>query len=92
MPGYCGGISLGNWQDLDGLIKEGIDLEAHPVLSFLIAEDIRGLFHFAKDLGYQDSEQGYISKCHLCLDLRKYLSSLRALDELNPKEFYQHLD
>jgi hypothetical protein len=27
MPGYCGGISLGHWRNLDTLEKEGIDLE-----------------------------------------------------------------
>ena len=92
MPGYCGGISLGHWQNLDRLIKEGIDLEEHPVLRFLIAEDVQGLFHFAEDFGYQESREGYLSKCDLCLDLRKYLVSKQDFDELSPKEFYLHVD
>lgn len=55
---YCGGISLGRWQDLDTLIEKGIDLETHPVLSLLIAEDMAGLFHSAEDLGYKESLEG----------------------------------
>jgi len=92
VPGYCGGISLGHWQNLDRLVEEGIDLEEHPVLRFLIAEDVQGLFHFAKDLGYQESREGYLSKCDLCLDLRKHLVSKDGFEELNPKEFYVHVD
>jgi len=91
MPGYCGGISLGNWHNLDRLINEGIDLKEHPILEFLIAEDMEGLFHFAKDYGYHESRKGYLSKCDLCLDLRKYLVSRKDFEELNPKEFYEHL-
>ena len=91
MPGYCGGISLGHWQNLDRLIEEGIDLEEHPILKFLIAEDLQGLFHFAADFGYGESRDGYLSKCDLCLDLREYLASKKDFEELSPKEFYVHL-
>ncbi|MFB0533316.1 MAG: radical SAM protein [Desulfatiglandales bacterium] len=91
LPGYCGGISLGHWQDLDRLIREGIDLEEHPLLGFLVAEDVQGLYHFAKDFGYQESGEGYLSKCHLCLHLRKYLVSKKDFEELNPREFYVHV-
>jgi hypothetical protein len=91
MPGYCGGISLGSWLKLDELLEQGIDLDEHPVLKFLIFEDMRGLFHFAEDFGYQEREQGYLSKCDLCTDLRKYLVSIQDFAELQPKEFYTHL-
>ena len=91
MPGYCGGISLGSWHDLDTLTEEGINLEEHPVLGFLIAEDIEGLLHFAQDYGYNESGKGYVSKCDLCLDLREHLVAKGDFPELNPKEFYAHL-
>ncbi len=91
MPGYCGGISLGHWSDLDTLVQEGIDLDRHPVLGFLIADDMRGLLHFAEDFGYQVSQEGYLSKCDLCLDLRRHLVSHGDFAELSPKEFYVHL-
>ena len=92
MPGYCGGISLGRWEDLDRLEQEGIDLDAHPVLRFLIDEDVQGLLGFAQDLGYVEREEGYVSKCDLCLDLRNHLVSRADFEELSPKEFYTHLD
>jgi hypothetical protein len=92
LPGYCGGISLGNWLHLDSLIEEGIDLEAHPVLSFLIPGNMEGLFQFARHFGYREAEQGYVSKCDLCLDLRSFLAGQREFEELAPKEFYEHVE
>jgi hypothetical protein len=91
IPGYCGGISLGSWENLDTLVKEGIDLEAHPVLRFLVAEDIRGLLHFARDFGYQEFGGGYLSKCDLCLDIRRFLVTRGDFEELKPREFYERL-
>ena len=91
MPGYCGGISLGSWFGLDRLLKEGIDLENRPVLNYLIKNDMRKLFNFASDLGYQELNEGYVSKCHLCLDIRKYFVSIGDYAELQPREFYEQL-
>jgi hypothetical protein len=91
VPGYCGGISLGRWQDLDGLTEEGIDVEERPVLKFLIAEDMKGLFHFARDFDYQESQAGYLSRCDLCLDIRQHLVSRGEFKELEPQEFYERL-
>ena len=92
MPGYCGGISLGDWKDLDAIEEEGIDLDEYPVLRFLIAEDIEGLLGSASDFGYQESEEGYVSKCDLCLDIRSHLVSRGDFEELRPREFYEHLE
>lgn len=91
MPGYCGGISLGSWFELDQLVKNGIDLKNRPVLKYLVKEDMKGLFNFAKDLGYPELHEGYVSKCHLCLDIRKYLVSIEDYAELKPREFYEQL-
>ncbi|MGC9350165.1 MAG: radical SAM protein [Anaerolineae bacterium] len=91
MPGYCGGISLGNWHDLSGLVERGIDPEDRPVLAYLAIEDIRALFRFALDLGYQARSEGYASKCDLCLDLRAYLVDVGEFECLAPREFYRQL-
>jgi hypothetical protein len=91
MPGYCGGISLGSWFELDRLLKEGIDLENRPVLNYLVNEDMRGLLNFALDRGYREISEGYVSKCHLCLDIRKYLASMGDFEELKPRKFYEQL-
>ncbi|MDY6854125.1 MAG: radical SAM protein [Thermodesulfobacteriota bacterium] len=91
MPGFCGGISLGSWFELDWLLLEGIDLSNRPVLKYLVNEDMRGLFHFAFDMGYRETDKGYVSKCHLCLDIRKYLASIIDFKELQPRQFYEQL-
>lgn len=91
MPGYCGGISLGSWFELDRLIEEGIDLKNRPVLRHLINEDMRGLLNFTLDMGYREIKRGYVSKCHLCLDIRKYLASCGDFEDLQPRQFYEQL-
>jgi len=91
LPGYCGGISLGNWRILNKLIEEGINLNKHPILGFLIKQDFEGLFRFAKDFDYQESREGYISKCDLCVDIRKHLVAKQEFEELKPQEYYLHL-
>ena len=91
MPGYCGGISLGSWFHLDKLLSEGLDLENRPVLDYLFHEDMRGLFHFALDRGYEEAKEGYVSKCHLCVDIRKHLASTGDFKELRPRQFYEQV-
>jgi hypothetical protein len=51
-----------------------------------------GLTHSAtRDFGYEEKSEGYVSKSHLCLDIRKYLAK-ESFEELAPKEFYSHLE
>lgn len=52
---------------------------------------MKGLLTFAVDLGHQELDDGYVSKCHLCLDIRQYLVSNDEYDELRPTEFYEQL-
>ncbi|UCD87711.1 MAG: hypothetical protein JSV01_08195 [Desulfobacterales bacterium] len=91
MSGYCGGISLGDARDIDA-ICQGIDLERHPILNALTS-DIRSLYEFAvSEWGYKVRDEGYISKCLLCVDIRKHIvSETDSFRELNPREFYDHL-
>lgn len=91
VPGYCGGISLGDCRDLENLLEKGIETEDHPILGFLIDEDLRGLFEFARDFDYEESPEGYLSKCHACVDMRKHLAVTGQFDELEPREFYERL-
>jgi hypothetical protein len=92
MPGYCGGITLGSWFELDLLLEEGIDLARRPVLNYLVRDDLKGLFDFASTRGYRQLGDGYASKCHLCLDIRKYLARRGDFTELEPREFYAQLE
>jgi hypothetical protein len=91
MPGFCAGISLGDCRKLEDLLREGVDTERFPVLGFLMEEDMKGLLEFARERGYKESPDGYFSKCHLCMDLRKHLALTGDYPELRPREFYAQL-
>lgn len=92
MPGFCGGISLGPWRDLERLIQEGLEVSERPVLRFLLTDDFAGLYAFAQERGYQERAEGYVSKCHQCVDLRRHLAAQEEFPELAPQEFYRHLE
>lgn len=89
VPGYCAGISLGDARELDALCN-GIELNDMPVLKALLTR-LEELYELGKELGYAEQE-GYISKCHLCLDIRRHLVKLGEFKELKPLEFYEHLE
>lgn len=89
VPGYCGGISLGDARDL-GSICQGIDLDEFPVLKALLT-DLKELYELAKEFGYEERE-AYISKCHLCVDVRRHLARHGEFKELRPTEFYERLE
>jgi hypothetical protein len=92
VPGYCGGLSLGDCRRLDALLEDGIDLKARPVLSYIIADNFEGLLAFAQEQGYRERRSGYLSKCHLCADIRKFLVRAGDYPELAPREFYDQLE
>jgi len=89
VPGYCGGISLGDARDLH-MICQGIDLDELLVLKALLT-GMEELYELGKRFGYEE-QVGYISKCHLCLDIRRYLAKHGQFRELEPKELYEHLE
>jgi len=91
MTGYCGGISLGDGRDIDS-IGQGIDLDQRPILNAL-STDLKRLFEFGvEEFDYKEREEGYISKCHLCVDVRKHIvQKTDEFEELRPREFYYHL-
>lgn len=92
LAGFCGGISLGDARYLDLLIDRGIELQNYPILRFIVENDFYGFYEYACQLGYQAPDWGYFSKCHLCLDLRRFLSLTHDYIELQPKVFYQQID
>jgi hypothetical protein len=92
VPGFCGGLSLGDCRDLESLLRRGVDLSERPVLGFIANDDFAGLFRFAQERDFQPQADGYFSKCHLCMDLRRHLAAHGDFVELSPREFYLHLD
>ncbi|MFQ5905024.1 MAG: radical SAM protein [bacterium] len=90
IPAYCGGISLGNAQELDSL-RNGIDLSEHAVIDALTTQMSR-LYELGNEFGYKESKEGYVSKCHLCVDIRKHLvQQTNEFKELTPSQFYSRL-
>jgi len=92
MTGYCAGISLGDGREIDS-ICQGIDLDRRPILEALLT-GLKRLFEFGvKEFDYKEHAQGYISKCHLCVDIRRRIAQKTdEFEELRPREFYYHLE
>jgi len=93
ISGYCGGISLGDARNLDAICS-GIDLDDHPILARLVSNrGIERLYVYGvEEFGYRESRSGYISKCHLCVDIRRHIiEQTDEFKELRPKEFYRNL-
>lgn len=91
MSGYCGGISLGDARELDSICREGVDLDECPILEALVT-DVKKLYELGVKFGYQELPRGYVSRCHLCVDIRKHiLQRTDEFKELRPKEFYCQL-
>jgi hypothetical protein len=92
MTGYCGGISLGDARDITS-ICQGVDLNEHPILK-AVATDLKTLFELGVEaFNYKQRGEGYISKCHLCVDLRRHMAQeTDEFQELRPREFYDHLE
>jgi len=89
IPGYCAGISLGDARDLDALYQ-GINLDELPILQALLT-GLEQLYRLGKEFGYAE-QVGYISKCHLCVDIRRHLVRTGQFKELKPRAFYEHLE
>lgn len=88
--GFCGGISLGDAHDLD-LIFKGIDLDERPVLRALVT-GMEELYKLGRAFGYEDLPEGYVSACHLCMDIRKHLvQQTDEFEELRPRQIYSHI-
>ena len=82
---------MGDARDIDS-ISQGIDLSKRSILSAL-ARDLKHLFELGVErFDYKELRGGYISKCHLCLDVRKRIAQkTNGFEELRPREFYYRL-
>ncbi|MBS7615082.1 4Fe-4S cluster-binding domain-containing protein [Candidatus Bathyarchaeota archaeon] len=93
MTGYCGGISLGDARNLDQ-ICQGIKLDDYPIIAMLTSDNgIGKLLQFSVDeYNYKELKDGYVSKCHLCLDMRKHIvEQTSEFRELKSEEFYRNI-
>jgi hypothetical protein len=90
MPGFCGGLSLGDARDLDAICG-GVDLDRLPVIGALL-EGLGALHRLGLEWGYRERAEGYISKCHLCLEIRRHLARNGEFEELRPLEMYERFE
>ena len=86
IPGLCSGLAIGR-EDLGAPLL----FEDYPFLSTLFHKGISGFLNLASaEYGFIPSED-YLSKCHLCLEIRRHLVLDRgvAVRELQPPEYYR---
>jgi hypothetical protein len=94
LTGFCSGLRLGKRSGLDlhNLYSRGVRLGPYPLLDILVNRGIRGLYEHALQRGYIPSEKGYVSPCHLCLDIRLFFYATDpSYEELYPSFFYDEL-
>ncbi len=60
------------------------------LISILLSQGPYGLFKMASsEFGYQQLDDGYAGKCHLCVDIRHHVFRSGQFSELRPHQFYQ---
>ncbi len=97
LTGFCSGLQIGDRDGfrLDALFREGISLEAFPVLKLLVDGCLGDLYGFAQRLGFPGDPDGYISCCHLCGHIRTWLFHHLPPEErpkeLAPAFFYEEM-
>lgn len=93
IPAFCGGITWGDWHGLDRIIIDTRRGEVPPLLSLLIDGGPYRLFQLASEqVGYEEREEGYAGKCHLCVDVRKSLLAAGLYsDQLAPDQYYAEI-
>ena len=86
----CPGISIGNAKKHQLIeILSDYSPSRHRIIRELTAGGPKGLWRIALDLGYKTLD-GYLSACHLCYDVRKFVRSHYA-EELAPSCCYEEL-
>ena len=94
LTGFCSGLRLGEEAgfSLEALFGHGIRLSRYPILDILVRKGVRGLYEHALKAGFAPQKKGYVSPCHLCLDMRVHLYFQEArYPELYPDFFYEEL-
>ena len=91
IPSFCSGLSLGDGRDLMGFMQ-GFDLDRLPLVKMLVESGPYALCKYAvKEWDYQPLS-GYVGKCHLCVDIRRWIQQhTNQFTELAPARFYEQL-
>jgi hypothetical protein len=91
VPAFCGGISLGDWHDLDQVVADFRAGEVSTMIATLLEAGPFGLYRQAAGMvGFEADPAGYAGKCHLCVDVRRALVETgRFPENLQPVKFYE---
>lgn len=87
IPGLCAGLVI----DF-GDIGRSLSIDKYPLLALLAGAGIQGLLAFAADEhGFVTADSGYVNKCDLCNDIRRYLCAEAGATypELGPAGYYR---
>lgn len=91
VPGFCGGLTVGDWRALPQVLSDFQAGRYPPLVAELVARGPFGLFELAqREHEYEPLDDGYVGKCHLCVDVRRRLAGSGDHAELRPREFYEH--
>ncbi len=90
IPLFCGGLSLGQFEDLPAFVN-AFDYRKLPLVKLLVEGGPWALAEFARQHFGFVPRDGYAGKCHLCVEVRAHLVKTGAFEELAPKEFYENL-
>lgn len=88
IPGLCSGFQI-DYRDLGSPLAD----DRYRFLNLLYQKGIKELYRIAtEEFGFVPQET-YTSKCHLCLDIRRFLVTVKKIpgNELGPKEFYKEI-
>ena len=86
IPGLCSGLAL-HYTDLGNVVTP----EKYPFLHILFQGGVAHLLKFVSDEYGFTPAKGYISKCHLCFEIRRYLVMEKGVKtkEFQPRGFYE---
>jgi hypothetical protein len=91
ISGFCGGLASGNWHELPAVLDALRSGRYPPLLGLLIERGPYGLMQLAQsEHGYEALADGYVGKCHLCVDVRRHLAASTGYAELRPRAFYDN--
>ncbi len=86
IPELCSGLAI-HYSDLGNTISP----EKYPFLHILFHQGVSGLFELVVNEYDFKLSTGYISKCHLCFEIRRYLIIDKGIKarEFQPNDFYE---
>ncbi|TET55279.1 MAG: radical SAM protein [Anaerolineales bacterium] len=91
ISGFCGGLTVGSWQQIGAVSAEFRAGRHPPLVETLVQGGPHALYEFAREKhGYRALPTGYAGKCHLCFDARRHLVTHGDYAELKPREFYDN--